>query len=227
MVVGSGAKVTARGCERRWPSDSGHPRSGRRCAPSSADATDDGGMTALAVVVADWSLSERSSPASCSAAVPCERSRAAGHIDGLRADRTSPDREAEMVDCAPPDRARRLGAARREAGAAGGASSAGRSGSLASRRSCCPPWRSGSLPSDASRASSCSASATTRSGSGAAGTTEPGPSKFDTEAKELLATLRRKGARQFVWVTLRDARRAVIPSRRSRSTTVTPGTSST
>ncbi len=36
--------------------------------------------------------------------------------------------------------------------------------------------------------------------------------KFDTEAKELLATLRRKGARQFVWVTLRDARRAVIPS---------------
>lgn len=36
--------------------------------------------------------------------------------------------------------------------------------------------------------------------------------KFDTEAKELLTTLRRKGARQFVWVTLRDARRAVIPS---------------
>ncbi len=36
--------------------------------------------------------------------------------------------------------------------------------------------------------------------------------KFDGEAKELLATLRRKGARQFVWVTLRDARRAVIPS---------------
>lgn len=35
--------------------------------------------------------------------------------------------------------------------------------------------------------------------------------KFDTEAKELLATLRRKGARQFVWVTLREARRAVIP----------------
>lgn len=35
--------------------------------------------------------------------------------------------------------------------------------------------------------------------------------KFDTEAKELLATLRRKGARQFVWVTLRDARRSVIP----------------
>ena len=35
--------------------------------------------------------------------------------------------------------------------------------------------------------------------------------KFDTEAKELLATLRSKGARQFVWVTLREARRAVIP----------------
>ena len=36
--------------------------------------------------------------------------------------------------------------------------------------------------------------------------------KFDREARELLATLRRKGARQFVWVTLRDARRAVIPA---------------
>ena len=36
--------------------------------------------------------------------------------------------------------------------------------------------------------------------------------KFDSEAKELLATLRRKGARQFVWVTLRDARRVVIPA---------------
>ena len=35
--------------------------------------------------------------------------------------------------------------------------------------------------------------------------------KFDGEAKDLLATLRRKGARQFVWVTLRDARRSVIP----------------
>ena len=35
--------------------------------------------------------------------------------------------------------------------------------------------------------------------------------KFDTEATALLATLRRKGARQFVWVTLREARRAVIP----------------
>jgi lysophospholipase L1-like esterase len=35
--------------------------------------------------------------------------------------------------------------------------------------------------------------------------------KFDTEAKELLATLRSKGARQFVWVTLREARRGVIP----------------
>ena len=35
--------------------------------------------------------------------------------------------------------------------------------------------------------------------------------KFDGEAKDLLATLRRKGARQFVWVTLRDARRTVIP----------------
>jgi lysophospholipase L1-like esterase len=34
--------------------------------------------------------------------------------------------------------------------------------------------------------------------------------KFDGEAKDLLATLRRKGARQFVWVTLRDARRTVI-----------------
>lgn len=35
--------------------------------------------------------------------------------------------------------------------------------------------------------------------------------KFDAEAKDLLATLRRQGARQFVWVTLREARRAVIP----------------
>jgi len=35
--------------------------------------------------------------------------------------------------------------------------------------------------------------------------------KFDSEARALLATLRRKGARQFVWVTLREARRAVIP----------------
>jgi lysophospholipase L1-like esterase len=35
--------------------------------------------------------------------------------------------------------------------------------------------------------------------------------KFDGEARDLLATLRRKGARQFVWVTLRDARRSVIP----------------
>jgi hypothetical protein len=36
--------------------------------------------------------------------------------------------------------------------------------------------------------------------------------KFDTEAKALLATLRSKGARQFVWVTLREARRSVIPA---------------
>ncbi len=36
--------------------------------------------------------------------------------------------------------------------------------------------------------------------------------KFDKEAKALLAALRRKGARQFVWVTLREARRSVIPS---------------
>lgn len=35
--------------------------------------------------------------------------------------------------------------------------------------------------------------------------------KFGREAKDLLATLRRKGAQQFVWVTLRDARRTVIP----------------
>lgn len=35
--------------------------------------------------------------------------------------------------------------------------------------------------------------------------------KFDKEASALLATLRRTGARQFVWVTLRDARRRVIP----------------
>jgi hypothetical protein len=35
--------------------------------------------------------------------------------------------------------------------------------------------------------------------------------KFDREARALLATLRRKGARRFVWVTLRDARRRVIP----------------
>ena len=36
--------------------------------------------------------------------------------------------------------------------------------------------------------------------------------KFTSEAKDLLATLRRKGARQFVWVTLRDAHRSVIPA---------------
>lgn len=36
--------------------------------------------------------------------------------------------------------------------------------------------------------------------------------KFDGEAKELLAALRKKGARQFVWVTLREARRSVIPA---------------
>jgi hypothetical protein len=36
--------------------------------------------------------------------------------------------------------------------------------------------------------------------------------KFDGEARSLLAALRRKGAEQFVWVTLRDARRSVIPS---------------
>jgi hypothetical protein len=36
--------------------------------------------------------------------------------------------------------------------------------------------------------------------------------KFDGEARSLLATLRRKGAEQFVWVTLRDARRSVIPA---------------
>jgi hypothetical protein len=36
--------------------------------------------------------------------------------------------------------------------------------------------------------------------------------KFDSEAKELLTTLRRKGARQFVWVTLREAGRAAIPA---------------
>jgi lysophospholipase L1-like esterase len=36
--------------------------------------------------------------------------------------------------------------------------------------------------------------------------------KFDSEAKALLRTLRRKGARQFVWVTLREARRTVIPA---------------
>jgi hypothetical protein len=36
--------------------------------------------------------------------------------------------------------------------------------------------------------------------------------KFDSEARSLLSTLRRKGAEQFVWVTLRDARRSLIPS---------------
>ena len=36
--------------------------------------------------------------------------------------------------------------------------------------------------------------------------------KFDSEARDLLAALRKKGARQFVWVTLREARRAVIPA---------------
>jgi hypothetical protein len=35
--------------------------------------------------------------------------------------------------------------------------------------------------------------------------------KFDGEARHLLTRLRRKGARQFVWVTLRDAPRRVIP----------------
>jgi len=36
-------------------------------------------------------------------------------------------------------------------------------------------------------------------------------SEFDRQAKALLATLKRAGAEQFVWVTLRHARRAVIP----------------
>jgi len=35
--------------------------------------------------------------------------------------------------------------------------------------------------------------------------------EFDTRAKALVATLKRAGAEQFVWVTLRHARRAVIP----------------
>ena len=35
--------------------------------------------------------------------------------------------------------------------------------------------------------------------------------EFDREAKALLATLKKAGAEQFVWVTLRHARRAVIP----------------
>ena len=35
--------------------------------------------------------------------------------------------------------------------------------------------------------------------------------EFDREAKSLLATLKKAGAEQFVWVTLRHARRAVIP----------------
>ncbi len=36
--------------------------------------------------------------------------------------------------------------------------------------------------------------------------------EFDRHATALLRTLRRLGAKQFVWVTLRDARRSVIPS---------------
>jgi hypothetical protein len=36
--------------------------------------------------------------------------------------------------------------------------------------------------------------------------------RFDGEAIELLRTLKRQGAKQIVWVTLREARRAVIPS---------------
>jgi hypothetical protein len=36
--------------------------------------------------------------------------------------------------------------------------------------------------------------------------------EFDRRARQLLATLRHEGAQQFVWVTLRHARRAVIPS---------------
>jgi hypothetical protein len=36
--------------------------------------------------------------------------------------------------------------------------------------------------------------------------------EFDRQANRLLRTLRRQGAEQVVWVTLRDARRAVIPS---------------
>jgi hypothetical protein len=36
--------------------------------------------------------------------------------------------------------------------------------------------------------------------------------EFDRQAKKLLRTLKREGAEQVVWVTLRDARRSVIPS---------------
>lgn len=36
--------------------------------------------------------------------------------------------------------------------------------------------------------------------------------RFDREATRLLGTLKRLGAREVIWVTLREARRAVIPS---------------
>lgn len=36
--------------------------------------------------------------------------------------------------------------------------------------------------------------------------------EFDRQATRLIGTLRRRGARQIVWVTLRQARRSVIPS---------------
>jgi hypothetical protein len=36
--------------------------------------------------------------------------------------------------------------------------------------------------------------------------------EFDRQARRLVSTLRARGARQIVWVTLRDARRSVIPS---------------
>ena len=51
--------------------------------------------------------------------------------------------------------------------------------------------------------------------------------KFDSEADELLATLRRLGAKRFVWVTLREPSEDVIPPEGRRSTSSTCGTSRT
>ena len=52
--------------------------------------------------------------------------------------------------------------------------------------------------------------------------------KFDSEADELLATLRRLGAKRFVWVTLREPSEDVIPPEGRRAvTSSTCGTSRT
>ena len=56
------------------------------------------------------------------------------------------------------------------------------------------------------------ASATTRSGSGGGATTRAWAERFDRQARALVRALRARGARQVVWVTLREAGRGVIPS---------------